>query len=50
MKTEIKVFKIDGIKNVGLYVDGWLVEAVETNSQFTIKEAKEYLRNKFIKI
>lgn len=44
---EIKKIRVDGEVRLTAYVDGQFMEEVDCNSQFTIGEAKEYLREKY---
>ncbi len=44
INTEI----VDGETRVQAYVNGTFVEEVETNSQFSVAEAKEYLKSKHL--
>jgi hypothetical protein len=47
-RLKTKTITVDGEKVVQAWVNGVWVEDVDINSQFSIKEAKEYLKEKYI--
>ena len=49
MALKLEVNTVDGEKTISAFVDGIFQEEVDINSQFTVTEAKQYLRNKYKK-
>lgn len=45
---KFKVETVDGEKRVAVYKDGKFIEDVDVHSQFSVKDAKEFLKNKYM--
>ncbi len=48
MALKLEVNTVDGEKRVSAFVDGVFQQEVEVNSQCSLSEAKEFLRQKYL--
>lgn len=44
---KIKVYKVDGVTVVGAWVNNQFKQEVDTHSQLSVKEAKEFLKSQY---